>query len=409
MSSVSPQPVKATSVGEGSATPPSNSTSTWTKVKTTGSQCQYFCIRYVPGINLFYDLLFDETPSPENIKDLLNLVGLVDALMISIVITYLTAVEYDEMIQLDERFMILPEGNKTGYYDAYYTDGSGLRFNSDAAPSTRFGIECANSMAFLFSSLCLTLMAYTDLVNKNFDGETEAKTAELVHAWWKYARIGIFFSVIATVFGVCICMGFTTFCISTKFPDYYVEEHGETTTGLNELYGQSSLVIDLAWGVFFFSLISLGFGTFSRFKLGEKHNEEIERDLNNTVMTRSHKQWSALFELTPEVKEYFTSYKEQYVTLLVVQRVDFADRAVITDDQLSKLQIDLIGHRIKMLEMFSDPSLGEKVDKLIESFESQSQTEVVKATVLSDDAGRSDPKPPQGNNDVDDNGVEMIS
>ena len=69
------------------------SKSTWHTIKKKSSYCQYSFLRSVPIVNMLYDLLFDEIPSPENIKDILNLVGLVDALMLSIIITFLTAIE----------------------------------------------------------------------------------------------------------------------------------------------------------------------------------------------------------------------------------------------------------------------------------------------------------------------------
>ena len=343
----------------------------------------YAFVRYVPVVNMFYDLLFDATPSPDSIKELLNLVGLIDALMLSIAIGYLTAVEYDELVELDERFMDLPEGNSTGYYDSYYGEDTvgGLQFNHvRGAPSTEYAIACIKSISFLFASLSLSLMAYTDLVNKDFNGETAAKTEELVTAWWRYARIGVFLSVLGTVAGVTICMGFCIYFITAKFPDYHLEKTGDNSaygieydgemSGItNNLYAQTKSYMHSVFFVLIFSLVSLGLGTHSRFKIGEQHHEETKQDLMNDTMKRSQKQWVFFFESTPQAKEYFSAYAEEYVSILVAQRVDFEDRAVINDEHFHKLGIDMIGHRIKILKLFADPSLESRIMQMMKTDE----------------------------------------
>lgn len=343
----------------------------------------YSFLRYVPVVNMFYDLLFDATPSPESIKELLNLVGLIDALMLSIAIGYLTAVEFDEMVELDERYMGLPEGNSTGYIDAYYGKDTigGLQFNHErGAPSTEYAIACIKSISLLFASLSLSLIAYTDLVNKDFNGETAAKTEELVASWWRYARIGVFFAVVGSVAGVTICMGFVIYYIAAKFPDYHLEEMGENSAygmeyngeisgSTSNLYSQTKSYMHSVFFVVLFSVISLGLGTHSRFKVVEQHHEETIQDLMNDTMTRSQKQWVLFFKITPKTKEYFSVNAEEYVSILVAQRVDFEDRAVISDDHMHKLGIDLIGHRIKILQLFADPSLGAKINQMMKNDE----------------------------------------
>ena len=54
-------------------------------------------IKYVPGLNVLYDIFFNGTPSLEAIKDSLNVQALLSALLIAIVISFPGAFEHDEL------------------------------------------------------------------------------------------------------------------------------------------------------------------------------------------------------------------------------------------------------------------------------------------------------------------------
>ena len=54
-------------------------------------------VKYIPGLNILYDIFFNGTPSVDAIKDSLNVQALLSALLIAIVISYPGAFDYDEL------------------------------------------------------------------------------------------------------------------------------------------------------------------------------------------------------------------------------------------------------------------------------------------------------------------------
>ena len=60
------------------------------------------CVKYVPGLNILYDIFFNGTPSIDAIKDSLNVQALLSALLIAIVISYPGAFDHDELKEATE-------------------------------------------------------------------------------------------------------------------------------------------------------------------------------------------------------------------------------------------------------------------------------------------------------------------
>ena len=85
----------------------------------TKERCQYF-LENCPILCLFYDLFFDESPDIENVKEMLNLFGLISTLMLAILVDMAGSVSYEEMESADEMCM---NKNYTTY-SPYYHHGN---------------------------------------------------------------------------------------------------------------------------------------------------------------------------------------------------------------------------------------------------------------------------------------------
>ena len=56
-----------------------------------------FRYHVIPGVNTIHDLLFDVPPTPEQIKEMLNTLGLIGALLFSIAVALPTSLDFEEV------------------------------------------------------------------------------------------------------------------------------------------------------------------------------------------------------------------------------------------------------------------------------------------------------------------------
>jgi hypothetical protein len=66
-------------------------------------------MRIVPFINFIYDLFLDDSmPSAEGVKNLLDILGLLNALLFGAIVTVFTCVSFNDLTEADNRFMVDP-------------------------------------------------------------------------------------------------------------------------------------------------------------------------------------------------------------------------------------------------------------------------------------------------------------
>ena len=231
------------------------------------------CLKYVPYINSAYDLVFDKTPNCDSVKDLLNLIGLIDALMLGIVFSVVTAVDFDSAIEADERFMVPSDDpDKNGYYELYESNDS-VRANEEfGAPSASFLSDCGIGISCLFNSLVVILLTYMDIVHKDFDAYTPAKREKLMESWWKAGRFLIIASLALAYFGVVYSIASVVPLIYINFPDYKVEAEGKLIRQANAPYEYVQWLLNTGWIIFHSSIIVMGIGTGLRY-----HEEQKQR------------------------------------------------------------------------------------------------------------------------------------
>jgi hypothetical protein len=136
----------------------------------------------IPGINIIYDAIFDETPSLDSIKETLNLLGIIGALVYAVVVTLPLAFDYEVYEGVIERW---GEGGIygncwiNGYYQIEY-------FNQTTT--------WASTLTFV--SVVLVILHYFALVN------TRLKTQEELNIWWYWTRWIILLTFVALVTGI---------------------------------------------------------------------------------------------------------------------------------------------------------------------------------------------------------------
>ena len=310
----------------------------------------------MPYLNSTYDLIFDNTPTVDGVKDLLNLVGLIDALMLGIVFSIITAVDYDGNIHADIRFMTPSDDpERNGYHEFFLSNAQESRIREElGAPSARLALECSYGIAFLFNSLVIILLMYLDVVNKNFEGSTPAKTLKLMHAWWYAGRVLMIFAIGLCYFGCVNSISALVPLVYINFPDYFVEENGELSNQEDAPYGFSQFALNTGWVVLHGTLVFLGLGTASRYWEENKQREQDKAIMAaSNILRVSKSRWEKFFKCDPLRHDFFKDVAEEYIDLFVENRLDFSDRATVSDVQLTSMGIVIVGHRVKLMHIFA--------------------------------------------------------
>lgn len=321
-----------------------------------------FVLQHTPILNLLYDL-FDETPSVDAIKEYLNLIGLVDALMLGMAVTFITAASYQDLLDTDKRYLERPGvGENDGYYELYKSSYGRTLFD-DLPPSAKFSYHCYLAVGSLASGLFMAVLTYVDLVNKNFSSTSRVREEELVAAWWLYARYVCLIAFGLTLCGAIESIAITLDIVVMVFPDYYVEKHGDLKKiHARSPYSLAVVVIYGIWATFGIALVLLGLGTKNRFYHSLPYENQEIRELQSVFSVNSKKHWEDFFNSSTEIKDYFHFYREEYLDMFESSRFDFNDRMEVSDAQLQDIGITLTGHRIKLLSLFKTyiPESGKK-------------------------------------------------
>jgi hypothetical protein len=213
----------------------------------------------IPFINLVYDLLFDAIPSMDGVKDTLNLLGLIDALVLGFSLSVLTSCDFYELTDADNRFMTREDDSLSGYHDLY--DNPNLSGAIIGSPSSQYAFNSYTSIICLFVSLICVLVTYLDLSNKNFAGRCQYEINLEFRVWWLYSRYSILLGFGCLIAGVWYSASCILQVLLVKYPDYHVASTG--TLGFSPVspYGYFLTVGSAIVSLIGVSIILIGLGT----------------------------------------------------------------------------------------------------------------------------------------------------
>jgi hypothetical protein len=316
----------------------------------------------IPFVNLIYDLIFDTNPHPDGLKDALNLIGLIDALILGFALSMLTSIDYQELLDADNRFMDPSVNNDPLGYHEYYES---KEFGTTGSVSAIFAFNIYMAILFMFVSLIIVLLIYLDYVNKSFDARTKDDQSTLYTSWWKYAKYCLLLCFLACVFGLWYAASAVKWIIFVKYPDYYVAIHGKTngeeeyTYGSYMKLGNAIIVLLVPVGLF------LGFGTRNRYKKGRKLELLEEKAITASNIQRDLINWKQLLysDLCKPISE--PKVLEEFLESVISERIMFKHKHHLTDEHLKTMGISRLGHRLVLLEAFAhwNNNMVNKFDK----------------------------------------------
>lgn len=184
-------------------------------------------MRVLPLCNFFYDLFMDDSPiNRESVKSLLDILGLINALLLTTVLSMITSLGYSDVLETDERYsgvLGTPEAeNLKKYWDTWY----------DLPPSVLLQLSMGRSSVFLFVCLLMIIFVYADSLAKNpGDGTDEAPEEKrsnqvLYYKWWNYAKWAVFLCFFLTIVGIIYAVMAVQTLMYFKYPDYWIITHG---------------------------------------------------------------------------------------------------------------------------------------------------------------------------------------
>lgn len=185
----------------------------------------------MPIINVIYDLLFDDAPGLDQIKDALNTTGILSALVLSVALTVPSSYSYDELDAFVARF------EDGGVYNDAGCDASVGEF--------RLGLlitDTVNSISFSGATIFMVTMCYVSICS--------SKPSELsieYTAWWRYIRWLLFTAFVSTFLSVFYVYLMLKDVVIVSFPDYYVMKHELCGDG----YQSWPLLAKSPWGFTF--------------------------------------------------------------------------------------------------------------------------------------------------------------
>jgi hypothetical protein len=182
----------------------------------------------VPIFSVFYEIFFDKTVDVESIKSILELFGIMSALLFSIVVAVTTTRNYEDLADAIER------------WDSYncWIGGSGQIY--------WFIDVMAISMATSFAAFIFILFTYAVVVSSEFEGE------ENVASWWFYNRWAVFFSLLMLSISVLSLFAAFGNYVQWNVPNALLENepcNSSMIISLDNVWGQFNCIINVTVGI----------------------------------------------------------------------------------------------------------------------------------------------------------------
>ena len=162
----------------------------------------------IPVINIVYDIIFDETPSHAKLTEMLNNVGLLSALFLTIAMAIPMSVSFDEIQAARQRYSTYP-------YNGFMTEDRVLR---ELATFTSGSTYCLGTGVWL-----TVIILFTTSAGVESEEDTAAHIRDL---WWSYTRWIVLVILGSSLLGTIFTFFAFNRMIYIKYPDIYIEQNG---------------------------------------------------------------------------------------------------------------------------------------------------------------------------------------
>jgi len=249
-------------------------------------------LRVIPMVNFFFDLFFDDSMiGQEASRSLLDVLGLLNALLLGGVLTLMSAVDYQQMIDADNLWWFNEATFESTYWHEYYNH----------PPSVQFNIWIGNSLVLFFAGVLIVVYIYADSVSKATRSEKEDddypeenltreqmeerrkynrklkdRAEKLYSVWWDKAKYGVFLCFFSTGSACIYAILSVQVLMNIKYPDYYIHETGKyNLSAVDSPTSHLNLFFYMSFGLFcVVTILATGWGTASRYSMEDRFRED---------------------------------------------------------------------------------------------------------------------------------------
>lgn len=335
--------------------------------RTVSTSLRWFHL--VPVVNLMHDAFFDAPPSVSQLKEMLNTMALVSALMISVAFSVPGSIEFDEVVMAIDRF----SADDTQFGGNYFTalaDGEygfvpyGVREN----PTWTWWLWTTRQLTVSITSLGLTLtvviLIMFSMEKLDYTGPDGKNSQALYGTWWNWVRPAVFSVFVSMTVGVVSLFNSLTGIYLLKFPDKYWQHKG--TYSYDNVRSVHAFYMDMTLYFMTGGIILIGI-LLPSFALSHKNwnSHKLQLEYNRTHQKKSElERWleSCKFPSRPSTNEENVS-AEIYLARFKNAEITVDQIPLLSEEQLHRIGVP-IGHALLIIKHCSsnDEEFADFVD-----------------------------------------------
>ena len=228
---------------------------------------------YVPFVNVIYEVFFDSPPDNEMIKEILNLFGIMGALLFSLVVSIYIGMDPEKIETMKKAWDDDGDYNMCMGYDGNYL-------------VDRFALNMSMSQNLSFLSFVMIMIVYMLFCTTEFEVDTDKAS------WWFWIKYVVFGCFLLIVFSVLLLFaGLQNFTLLT-YPNAYAAEHcadeGKAMLwNTSNLWGSSQLYTFLCMALIGAPMLAmLSYGVTCKAQTRDKRNRVLDDMADSDEMER---------------------------------------------------------------------------------------------------------------------------
>ena len=343
--------------------------------RSTHSKLSRFHIKflqYTPVVNYVYNLFFDEAPDVDDVKETLNLFALITTLFIGGAYGLIGSVTYDELHSIDEMWTnktyvvgyVNPGSYDDGniYADMWYSNDQVWSSYGSEFPSTKFNRNISISSTLLIACILCILFVYSALLATDYRTNSQRWNIISFKKSWASLRYAMMIILSTMISGILFsCFAFNDLVI-IKVPNScpYVPTRRVSNLDLctTQYNTQNSTIVFTLTLISIFILLwrsFIDYCDYKRVSSNEEHqdgyNLQIYQMLKSVVITNTGDAFDSQYE-SNLLRGYYLSMTDNCI--------DYQTFLDLSDEELLKLGVNVMGHRKMILARTKKLKQGSK-------------------------------------------------
>ncbi len=223
----------------------------------------------VPFANMFFDMFFDSVPTEGELTSLLEQIGVLSALLLTVAMAIPMSISFDELTDARERFSIAPYNASVSFESSYKE-----LFQGTAIATYSFAIAVTLTVMIYASSASGLETNFGD--PKDPENPTNVVSKKLRKLWWNKMRYVVLLCTLSSLAGCAsLTIAYNRLCYF-KFLDYFVEKE-KKAFGIMTPNSTFSFFRTLGFGAMVMLAGSLALISYTKFKMSNWVQLEYEK------------------------------------------------------------------------------------------------------------------------------------